>query len=989
MPEFINPNSYTVHLVGQDGKAIHIRSKQKMVLPEYFNRYVERGFINIFNQPVQNRTKPHDKVKPSDSIIPKMSRQSINNAAANKNKAVENVPNRNKVLRPQKIFKSLQNSENKRNIRKIVGKKLIIDPMSILRSNLDNGYFPISNNIGVGILSYNRYKSLKRLIDSIIKHTELKSTTIFISDDCSDDTDTINYLSELEKSGHFVIIRNDVNLGVAGNSNRLLKCLSRFKDCLLLNDDVEIISDGWEYFYKHASSVTDIKHFQHRQPGVYGAAKGVLVDKGVCHVRKVDDKPQGAILSFTNDVVDVCGYFNEQFGKYGMEHVDWSKKPAEFGLQDDGFFDVEGSDEYFIVHNEESGIDSKSEMLIRARKIFNERQVRLRCEPSDNVKLPAVSYVVPFKNTGRTDSIVTVINNLRAQRYPVIDMILVENDSSNNFDVSLTAPVRYYHTAAHNNLFNKSKAFNVGVHNSKYSKLILHDADMLVLGNYTKSICDTLDNYEACHLGGTVIYTTEKSMHDINSKKFVNSDIECDRAVGYYEGGSLACLKEAYWRVGGFNEDFNGYGCFLPGNKVLTNRGLVNIENVKACDELLTHTGSYQKQEARIRNYSGSVFDIFVPGRLPIKGVTPQHPFLVHDVNGEYVWREVRDLKKGDLLAQTDVMPDLSPTMRFDDVLNTDKSNNRFDIGSNINDLSYIIGLYLAEGVIQSPDRLRTTYLFLHEAEKFLAENVSGIINRLNPNIKVNYEYVKRNCRHVVISNSFIAKLIYSVCGKHRSINKIISPQFLNSLTNEALANLLGGMTDGDAGHQFNSEKRLVYHTSSINLAFAASGMMRKLGVAHSFGKRKGGGFENSQKWSYDLTVNREYEHLINSLYHKPEYYGSNSTGKSQFGLIYDIREYHYDGLVYNFEVDNDHSYYVHGIAVHNCEDCDFFVRLSNGSKWTEDRTFDLLHLWHSRVDGWNHHHNVNKQLEIKLNRMSIGDRIAMQVSKLRELKYI
>jgi predicted glycosyltransferase involved in capsule biosynthesis len=91
--------------------------------------------------------------------------------------------------------------------------------------------------------------------------------------------------------------------------------------------------------------------------------------------------------------------------------------------------------------------------------------------------------------------------------------------------------------------------------------LILHDADMLVLGNYTKNICDTLDNYEACHLGGTVIYTTEKSMHDINDKKFVNLDIECDRAVGYYEGGSLACSKEAYWRVGGFNEDFDGYGC--------------------------------------------------------------------------------------------------------------------------------------------------------------------------------------------------------------------------------------------------------------------------------------------------------------------------------------------------------------------------------------------------------------------------------------------
>jgi predicted glycosyltransferase involved in capsule biosynthesis len=34
-----------------------------------------------------------------------------------------------------------------------------------------------------------------------------------------------------------------------------------------------------------------------------------------------------------------------------------------------------------------------------------------------------------------------------------------------------------------------------------------------------------------------------------------------DKVVSYYEGGSLACKKETYWRVGGHNEDFWGYGC--------------------------------------------------------------------------------------------------------------------------------------------------------------------------------------------------------------------------------------------------------------------------------------------------------------------------------------------------------------------------------------------------------------------------------------------
>ena len=41
-------------------------------------------------------------------------------------------------------------------------------------------------------------------------------------------------------------------------------------------------------------------------------------------------------------MLDKCGFFDEDYGKYGMEHVDWSMKPYDFGVQENGFFDVVG-----------------------------------------------------------------------------------------------------------------------------------------------------------------------------------------------------------------------------------------------------------------------------------------------------------------------------------------------------------------------------------------------------------------------------------------------------------------------------------------------------------------------------------------------------------------------------------------------------------------------------------------------------------------------
>ena len=110
--------------------------------------------------------------------------------------------------------------------------------------------------------------------------------------------------------------------------------------------------------------------------------------------------------------------------------------------------------------------------------------------------------------------------------------------------------------------FCKSVAFNSGVSVAKFEKLILHDADMLVGSDYFKTLSVLLDSHESAHIGKTVCYMERGSTDTIVKKQSADKDtILSDRIINYYEGGSFGIRRKAYHRIGGFCEDFIGYGC--------------------------------------------------------------------------------------------------------------------------------------------------------------------------------------------------------------------------------------------------------------------------------------------------------------------------------------------------------------------------------------------------------------------------------------------
>jgi GT2 family glycosyltransferase len=616
MPEYINSNTYAVHLIGPDGRTIKINKNQRTNLPEYYNKYCARGFIqllsdyenevihdkNVRQQSVEKgRVVLDEATKKAQAILAKKEEEQRNKEEAQVKKLARSKVIRNKqigearkqqeaalemakhipgivkhsikgqrrVLRNLAIQKAqkkqvLVNYIDDGDERKIVGKLSRANANEIFQKNIEEFKYPVSNNIGIGILSYNRPDILHRLIRSIVSYTDLHKTTIFISDDNSDNKELLKYLDDLNSAAtpNFVILKNNKRIGIAGNTNRLLRCLSRFKYGMLLNDDVEILRYGWDQVYFDAMENTGMHHFIYQQLGVYNASVGDSINVGETKLLKVEKRPHGAVMAFTNDLLSKIGYFDESFGFYGMEHVDWSQRAYECGMQEAGFYDIEISKEYFKIHSESSAVKNRQKLLREAREIFKNREPGRFVQSSDKTLVPTISYVVPFKNVHRQSEIITVLNNVRAQRFPCINIVAIEQDPKANMDIDKIQPVLHdIDDGSGNDLFNKARAFNLGLTKIVTDKVVLHDADMIVPGHYTSLINSILDDHEACHIGNRVLYTTKDSTSNITNTGVISNDVKCDRVVSYFEGGSLACRTKVYWKVGGFNEDYWGYGC--------------------------------------------------------------------------------------------------------------------------------------------------------------------------------------------------------------------------------------------------------------------------------------------------------------------------------------------------------------------------------------------------------------------------------------------
>lgn len=548
--QFKNNASCTLQLPDVNGIMRIIGPNQKLVLDEFFKRYAPKylSIVKIYDDS-ESVNIPRSNVVRAKYVKP------INvDTKVNKIEVII----KQKANNPKKDYRKMSNTIRPKleNASKhIVGKGSANREFATTfsKSRISENSINISNNIGVGILSYNRLESVISLIESIRKFTDLTKTTVFVSDESTD-----NKVWEWLKDQHDIVVMHNDRKGIAVNTNRLLRCLSRFKHKILLNDDVEVLKEGWDKFYFDQMEKYNVKSFCYYQDGVYGASRPNT------DLIKITEKPHGAVIAFNDETFKKIGYFDENFGYYGYEHVDYCMRINRAYNIDNIYYDVNESKNYFKIFNDKSGVNNKNELFNKAKKYFNDVKNdnnRIWVDASKDSWVDSVSYVIPFRDIGRSRCVEIVIDNIRAQKFPNIQIILVEQDQVKKMNDIECIDNVFVKNWIDNMHFCKSAAFNKGVFLSKHSKVILHDADMIVRSDYTSMIYKLLDQYESTHIGKNVCYMDEEFTNDILINRSINKDnIVSDRIVNYYEGGSLAILKDVYYKIGGFCEDFIGYG---------------------------------------------------------------------------------------------------------------------------------------------------------------------------------------------------------------------------------------------------------------------------------------------------------------------------------------------------------------------------------------------------------------------------------------------
>jgi GT2 family glycosyltransferase len=569
--EYINPANRIIVLTGPNKEQVQFGKFERKKLSAWFNRYVPK-YLKEVSQLNRNQVMEIEVNKDANKkdIHKKHTLNNIrrNNTvilAVQRLKRIQDKQEKNERLSAIRKLSGVSNKINKVKINKVVGRTTMVSNKATEYYNdlIGKFSFPISNDIGVGILSYNRLDCVKRIIESIRKFTDLSKTFVIISDE-STDKSVKSYLSDVSD---ICVLNNDVRIGIAGNTNRLLRCLERFRYKIILNDDVEILRSGWEHFYINAIYATKIRHFCMRQSGVYGASQqdGILHTINGIRIRTIQSKPHGAVMAFDNQVFEKVGYFDESFGIYGMEHVDWSHRVSISDVQQPGYHDVDGSHLFYKIHSDKSAVENRSAHLAESRQQFNHHaddKNRIYVKPTKKSEVEGISFIVPFRGNERASAIKIVLLNIKAQLYPYIEIIMVEQDYTPSFSVSDFPGASYLFVKSEDKKqqFNKSAAFNAGVMSASCEKLILHDADMVVAAKYANTMFKRLSVSGGVHIGNGVLYLDKKSCDKLYKKGRFLDEYLVNRIVGYFEGGSLGCLKSAFISIGGFHEGFIGYG---------------------------------------------------------------------------------------------------------------------------------------------------------------------------------------------------------------------------------------------------------------------------------------------------------------------------------------------------------------------------------------------------------------------------------------------
>lgn len=413
------------------------------------------------------------------------------------------------------------------------------------------------------------------------------------------------------------------------------------------------------------------------------------------------------------------------------------------------------------------------------------------------------------------------------------------------------------------------------------------------------------------------------------------------------------------WEMPTPNPSFGDYvaGCLIPGEKVITNKGLVSVEDVTLEDKLINEDGVEVGIDTLIRHakFNIDTYKVKVANAFRTTTFTGEHPILTSKYklrtpytkntpifNFEY--KKADELKKGDWIK----VPNIYKTENTFDILTLwDNSKTRIDRTVNNplleEDFWWFVGLFLGDGWCESDNRKIS--MAFNTKETLYIERYKRVVKKL-----FNREVSSRD-RIGSIECAFSSPQVSTFLTKHfgkYAYGKCL-PVWAKKISNNLKKQLILGYLDSDGCIYKHPKGYSTIGFVSINLELLEDfqdvlfslGIISNLCLLRKAGERVISDHRVSKtKKTYQLRIGHNdslefvswfekgTDHKIDKCLGFPKIETLKRPLKGCFfddslEYIYfqvaDITKDKYTGVVYNFECETN-TFMCKNITTHNCD---------------------------------------------------------------------